>query len=220
MSRFKLPPRVAPSPAACEPGMQNAVARLRSSREVQGRLLAEQRGQGGKSAEGIVSSDGRTDALLPADVKADAASSSAPEALVERAGRARKEKKEKVVVMFRLPKADVRGLSRIPGAAGLSDDYVIKAFAKEGRAALRAVASANDLAPFVATAKSFRLTEVSEMSVGEAMTVYIQPAALEAMHIALGDPWMILPKATAAGAFLAAVVMRLIEARMAKKAPS
>lgn len=39
MSRFRLPARVAPSPAAEEPGSQNSAARLRSSREVQSRIL-------------------------------------------------------------------------------------------------------------------------------------------------------------------------------------
>ena len=43
MSRFRLPARVAPSPAAEEPGLQNSAARLRSSREVQSRILAERR---------------------------------------------------------------------------------------------------------------------------------------------------------------------------------
>ena len=43
MSRFRLPARVAPSPAAEEPGLQNSAARLRSSREAQSRILAERR---------------------------------------------------------------------------------------------------------------------------------------------------------------------------------
>ncbi|MEO8244754.1 MAG: hypothetical protein ABI832_20905 [bacterium] len=220
MSRFKLPPRVAPSPAAGEPGMQNAVARLRSSRQIQDRFLAEQRGQGGEIAPEVEASQGRRVASVSGDVRAEASPSYETESLVERAGKSRKDTKEKIVVMFRLPKAQVERLSGIPEAAGLSNAYVLKAFAKEGRAALRAVTSADDLAPLVATAKSFRLTKVSEMTVGEAMTVYIQPVALEEMHIALGDPWMILPKATASGAFLAAVVIRLIEARLARKIPS
>jgi len=54
MSRFRLPARVAPSPAAEEPGLQNSAARLRSSREVQSRILAERRApeQGG-NVEGV-----------------------------------------------------------------------------------------------------------------------------------------------------------------------
>ena len=58
------------------------------------------------------------------------------------------------------------------------------------------------------------------MTVGEAMTVYIQPVALNAMQLALGDPLMVLPKATIVGAFFAAIVIGLIDARQAKKASS
>ena len=54
MSRFRLPARVAPSPAAEEPGLQNSAARLRSSREVQSRILAERRApEVGLTAESI-----------------------------------------------------------------------------------------------------------------------------------------------------------------------
>jgi hypothetical protein len=220
MSRFKLPPRVAPSPAAGEPGMQNAAARLRSSREAQDRLLAEQRARGDESAADVDASQVRTAAYVRDDATAEMAPLAATEVVVERSGKSRKETKAKIVVMFRLPKTHVARLSSIPGVAGLSDAYVLKAFAKEGRAALRAVTSANDLAPLVATAKSIRATAVSEMTLGEAMTVYIQPVALDAMYVALEDPLMVLPKATAVGAFLAATVIRLIEARLTKKAPS
>lgn len=220
MSRFKLPPRVAASPAAGEPGMQNAAARLRSSREAQDRLLAERREQGGERAADSDASQVRTPTSVQEDATLGVAPSTATEALVERSGHSRKEKKDKIVVMFRLPKKQVARLAGVPGVAGLSDAYVLKAFAKEGRAVLRAVTSANDLAPLVATAKAFRATAVSEMTLGEAMTVYIQPVALDAMYVALEDPLMVLPKATAVGAFLAATVIRLIEARLAKKAPS
>lgn len=220
MSRFKLPPRVAPSPAAGEPGMQNAAARLRSSREAQDRLLAEQRRQDSEAIGATQLPDVRPDARKSADSQSDTAPSSASEALVEQAGNFRKEKKDKIVVMFRLPKKQVGRLSGIPTAAGLSDAYVLKAFAKEGRAALRAISSANDLSPLVATAKSFRATDVTEMTVGEAMTVYVQPVALNAMQLALGDPLMVLPKATIVSAFFAAIVIGLIDARQAKKASS
>lgn len=220
MSRFKLPPRVAPSPAAGEPGMQNAAARLRSSREEQDRLLAERRERSGQTAAGIEASPIRTSASAPEDATAGMTPSLVVDALVERSGKSRKEKKDKIVVMFRLPKKQVGRLPGIPETMGLSDAYVLKAFAKEGRAVLRAIASANDLAPLIATAKSFRATPVSEMTLGEAMTVYIQPVALDAMYVALEDPLMVLPKATVAGAFLAAAVIRLIEARLTKKAPS
>ena len=46
-----MPPRIAPSPAAEEPGQQNAAARIRSSREAQSRLLAERRGDTIKGSE-------------------------------------------------------------------------------------------------------------------------------------------------------------------------
>jgi hypothetical protein len=220
MSRFKLPPRVAPSPAAVEPGMQNAVARLRSSRAAQDQLLAEQRGQGGDLPEVAQPVEAATDALTPTKAKTESAPSSATEVLAEQAGNFRKEKKDKIVVMFRLPKTQVGRLSGMPMAAGLSDAYVLKAFAKEGRAALRAISSANDLNPLIATAKSFRTIDVAEMTVGEAMTVYVQPVALNAMQLALGDPLMVLPKATIVGAFFAAIIIGLIDARQAKKASS
>lgn len=220
MSRFRLPPRVAPSPAAGEPGMQNAVARLRSSRAVQDQLLAEQRGQGSETGEVTQSSDSHHEARQSADTGTDTVPPSAPETLAEQAGNFRKEKKDKIVVMFRLPKKQVGRLSGMPMAEGLSDAYVLKAFAKEGRAALRAISSANDLNPLIATAKSFRATDVAEMTVGEAMTVYVQPVALNAMQLALGDPLMVLPKATIVGAFFAAIIIGLIDARQAKKASS
>lgn len=220
MSRFKLPPRVAPSPAAGEPGMQNAAARLRSSREAQDRLLAEQRGEGSETVGVRQSPDVQSEVRSSANRQSDTAPSSAPEALVEQAGSFRKEKKDKIVVMFRLPKKQVGRLSTVPMAEGLSEAYVLKAFAKEGRAALRAITSANDLTPLVATAKTFRATDVAEMTVGEAMTVYVQPAALNLMQLALGDPLMVLPKATIVGAFFAAIVIGLIDARQAKKASS
>jgi len=220
MSRFKLPPRVAPSPAAGEPGMQNAAARLRSSREAQDRLLAEQRARDGETTAAVDASQVRTSSSAPEDTAAGRVPSLEGEALVERSGKSRKEKKDKIVVMFRLPKKQVARLSSVPGVAGLSDAYVLKAFAKEGRAVLRAITSANDLALLVTTAKSFRATAVSEMTLGEAMTVYIQPVALDAMYVALEDPLMVLPKATIVGAFLAATVIRLIEARLPKKVPS
>lgn len=219
MSRFKLPPRVAPSPAAGEPGIQNAAARLRSSREAQDRLLVEQRMQGSETVGATQSPDIPSEARKSANGQAKTAPRSAQETLAEQAGNFRKEEKDKIVVMFRLPKKQVGRLSGIPAAAGLSDAYVLKAFAKEGRAALRAITSANDLSPLVATAKTFRATDVAEMTVGEAMTVYVQPTALNLMQLALGDPLMVLPKATIVGAFFAAIVIGLIEARQAKKAP-
>ena len=55
MSRFKMPVKLAPSPAAAEPGLQNAAARIRSSREAQQKLLEARR-----------SSDPKDDGLVPA----------------------------------------------------------------------------------------------------------------------------------------------------------
>ena len=72
MSRFRLPARVAPSPAAEEPGLQNSAARLRSSREVQSRILAERRApeQGG-NVEGVKAqlSDKPTEELADEDLE-------------------------------------------------------------------------------------------------------------------------------------------------------
>lgn len=57
MSRFKMPVKLAPSPAAGEPGLQNAAARIRSSRETQQKLLEARRSSDPKDA-GLVAAAG------------------------------------------------------------------------------------------------------------------------------------------------------------------
>jgi hypothetical protein len=219
MSRFKMPPRVAPSPAAGEPGLQNAAARLRSSRDVQARLLEERRATAepdltediaserfGKAAVETAPSLGEQDGAtgIAASAGRPAGEGSRPVS----AG------KRKLVVLFRLPLTTVARIASIEGTDGLSEAYVLKALAKEGRAALRGLKGDADLEPLLGNAKIMRSVPASRMTVGEAMTVYLRQGTLAAMHNALGDPWQVLPKATIVGAFLAAIVTRLIEARL------
>lgn len=219
MSRFKMPPRVAPSPAAGEPGLQNAAARLRSSRDVQARLLEERRAAAepgvvdgsagerlGQSAVETAPSLGEQDGAggIAASAGRPAGEGSRP----DRAG------KRKLIVLFRLPLTTAARIASIKGADGLGEAYVLKALAKEGRAALRGLKGDADLEPLLSIAKDIRSVSASQMTVGEAMTVYLRQGTLVAMHGALGDPWLILPKATVVGAFLAAIVTRRIEARL------
>ena len=117
-------------------------------------------------------------------------------------------------MLFRLPVTTAARIESIQGASGLSEAYVLKALAKEGRAALRGLKGDADLEPLLSIAKDIRSVPSSQMTVGEAMTVYMQQGTLSSMHSALDDPWQILPKATVVGAFLAAIVTRLIEARL------
>ena len=224
MSRFRLPPRVAPSPAAGEPGLQNAAARLRSSREAQARILEERRGMEAPGENGPVVHDGDESTPCGQDLTA------APETVPKRPDRPgadhtssdpseppmKKSGKEKLVVLFRLPLVTAAKLAAIKGTAELGEAYVLKALAKEGRVVLRTLQGASDLRPWTHTAADVRATSPVHMSVGESMTVYLQPDVLLAMHEALGDPWKVLPRATVAGAYLAAIVTHLIEARLAK----
>ncbi len=96
----------------------------------------------------------------------------------------------------------------------MSETYVLKALAKEGRAVLRGLKGDADLEPLLSIARDLRSVPASRMTVGEAMTVYLRHGTLGSMHKALGDPWQVLPKATVVGAFLTAIVTRLIEARL------
>ena len=221
MSRFRLPARVAPSPAAEEPGLQNSAARLRSSREVQSRILAERRApeQGG-NVEGVKAQlpDMTTEHLADPEFagKREGESgqpqppASPPECAASGLARPRK---EKLVVLFRLPLAAEKQLEQIPGAGDVTPAYMLRAFAKEARAELRRLLAEDDLAPHVDEAKRIFTMAASDMAVGEPMTVYAQGSAIRAMHAALGDPWQIEPRATIVGAFLAAIASRLIEAR-------
>jgi hypothetical protein len=219
MSRFKMPPRVAPSPAAGEPGLQNAAARLRSSRDVQARLLEERRA----AAEPDMAEGGAGERHGKAAVKTVTSSSeddgdggiAVPTGdTLNAGGQPNRPGKRKLIVLFRLPLTTAARISSIKGADGLSEAYVLKALAKEGRAALRGLKGDADLDPLLSIAKIMLSVPASRMTVGEAMTVYLRQGTLDAMHSALGDPWRVLPKATVVGAFLAAIVTRLIEARL------
>ena len=219
MSRFKMPPRVAPSPAAGEPGLQNAAARLRSSRDVQARLLEERRAAAepdmDERSAGERLGQLAVETAPPLDEKDGAggiaASVGRPSGEGSRPDRAGK---RKLVVLFRLPQTTAARIGSIKGAVELSEAYVLSALAKEGRAALRNLKGDGDLEPMLGIAKDMRSVPSSKMTVGEAMTVYLRHGTLAAMHRALGDPWQVLPKATVVGAFLAAIVTRLIEARL------
>ena len=235
MSRFKMPPRVAPSPAAGEPGLQNAAARLRSSRDVQARLLEERRAKAepglaediaserfGKAAVETATSSSEEDGDGNGDGNGDGDGDGDGDGGIavptcntgDAVGKPNRPGKRKLIVLFRLPLTTAARIASIQGASGLSEAYVLKALAKEGRAALRELKGDADLELLLSIAKDIRSMPASQMTVGEAMTVYLRQGTLDAMHSALGDPWLILPKATVVGAFLAAIVTRLIEARL------
>jgi hypothetical protein len=221
MSRFRLPARVAPSPAAEEPGLQNSAARLRSSREVQSRILAERRAP---EHRGIVKSIGAELSDLPTEHLAEEAlagrtegekyqPSSPPLPPDARADVLEMPGKEKLVVLFRLPLATESGLEQIPGAGEVTPAYMLRAFAKEARAELRRLLVEEEIMPYADEARRIFAMSAKDMAVGEPMTVYAQRSAIRGMHAALGDPWQIEPRATIVGAFLAAIAARLIEAR-------
>ncbi len=219
MSRFKMPPRVAPSPAAGEPGLQNAAARLRSSRDVQARLLEERRATAEQDLTGDITAErfGKATvetATSPSEEDGDGGIAVPTCITGDAGGKPDRAGKRKLIVLFRLPLTTAARLASIQGASGLSEAYVLKALAKEGRAALRGLKGDADLDRLLSIAKDIRAVPASQMTVGEAMTVYLRHGTLVAMHSALGDPWQVLPKATVVGAFLAAIVTRLIEARL------
>ena len=221
MSRFRLPARVAPSPAAEEPGLQNSAARLRSSREVQSRILAERRvPEVGLPAESIEAQlpDLPTSPLAEAGLAEKREGERGPPSPTSLppgvpAGMVSKPRKEKLVVLFRLPLATERRLELIPGAGEVTPAYMLRAFAKEARAELRRLLAEEDVNAHADEARRIFAMSATDMAVGDAMTVYAQGSAIRAMHAALGDPWQIEPRATIVGAFLAAIASRLIEAR-------
>lgn len=213
-----MPPRIAPSPAAEEPGQQNAVARLRSSREAQSRLLAERRGEAADSAHEVDSRDkssmahhedttghpGKSEGEADRSVSARTTVASAAEA-----------KKVKLVLLYRLPLTLEPDLAGIAARDGVTMEYALGALAREGRERLRNLAGAEDVRHLTEEAKGFeRLTEGVKV-IGNPMTVYVRPEALEAMHRAAGDPWCSLPRATVVGGYFTAIVARLIKARRA-----
>jgi hypothetical protein len=221
MSRFRLPARVAPSPAEEEPGLQNSAARLRSSREVQSRILAERRAP---EREGTVESVEAQLSDMPTEhlAKPEFAGKREGErhqpqfSTSSRVGPATtlaKPSKEKLVVLFRLPLAIEKRLEQIPGAGDVTPAYMLRAFAKDARAELRRLLAEDDLTPYVDEARHIFDMATTDMAVGEPMTVYAQGSAIRAMHAALDDPWLIEPRATIVGAFLAAIASQFIEAR-------
>lgn len=221
MSRFRLPARVAPSPAAEEPGLQNSAARLRSSREVQSRILAERRApEAGLPAENIedqlpqLPTSPLVEAGLAGKTEGERDQPPSPALPPDApAGVLTKPRKEKLVVLFRLPLATERRLEQIPGAGEVTSAYMLRAFAKEARAELRRLLAEEEIMLHADEARRIFVMAATDLAVGEAMTVYAQGSAIRAMHAALGDPWQIEPRATIVGAFLAAIASRLIEAR-------
>jgi hypothetical protein len=218
LSRFRIPPRIAPSPADEEPGQQNAVARLRSSREAQSRLLAERRGNPVEDGRERASLDPRPTAG-PAETagnpgkregEADQSLSIRPTGVS-----AAKGKKVKLVLLYRLPLTLEPDLAGIAARDGVTMEYVLAALARQGRERLRKLAGESDVRHLTEEAAGFeRLTEGIKV-IGNPMTVYVQPEALEAMHRAAGDPWCSLPRATVVGGYFTAIVARLIKARRA-----
>ena len=217
MSRYRLPPRVAPSPATEEPGQQNAASRLRSSREAQAKLLEERRGRGGA----VPAPEPLSPKPAPVAAEQVVAPQPAPQAASDGtlSGKPKtppKTPKRKLVVLFRLPVAAVADISLIAAASGLPPDYDMKALAKECRATLRQLNGAEDAHALAPSARQIRNLTADQMTTGEAMTVYLRLTVIEAMHDALGDPWRIEPRATVVGAFLTAIVIRRIAARRAE----
>lgn len=219
MSRFRLPARVAPSPAAEEPGLQNSAARLRSSREVQSRILAERRApEAGPEAESVAAQLPDQPSMPKREAGLAGKREGGPPSPISLppgapAGVVSKPRKEKLVVLFRLPLATEKHLEQIPGAGEVTPAYMLRAFAKEARAELRRLSAEEEIMPHTDEARRIFAMAATEMAVGEPMTVYAQISAIRAMHAALGDPWQIEPRATIVGAFLAAIASRLIEAR-------
>lgn len=213
-----MPPRIAPSPAAEEPGQQNAVSRLRSSREAQSRLLVERRGEAAGGGDGT----GRPDpfpTVVQADVsgnpvkrEGEADRSVSTKAPVAPAAEA---KKVKLVLLYRLPLTLEPDLADIAARDGVTMEYALGALAREGRERLRNLAGEEEVRQLTEEAKGFeRLTEGVKV-IGNPMTVYVRPEALEAIHRAAGDPWCSLPRATVVGGYFTAIVARLIKARRA-----
>ncbi|MBL4929522.1 hypothetical protein [Fuscibacter oryzae] len=216
MSRFRMPPRIAPSPAAEEPGQQNAVARLRSSREAQSRLLAERR-----------------DAVKTEADVFDRPSSVATVGLADRAGMSGKREREvelarsgqkaevdaakgakvKLVLLYRVPPTLQPDLAVIAGRDGVTMEYILGALAREARKTLRALSGEADIRGLTEAAASLRRSTEGVKLFGNPMTVYVRPEALQAMHRAAADPWCSLPRATVVGAYFTAIVARLIRAR-------
>ena len=218
MSRFRIPPRIAPSPADEEPGQQNAVARLRSSREAQSRLLAERRGnpvEDGQERESL--EPGLTAGTAEMAGNAGKREGEADRALSIRPTgvSAAKGKKVKLVLLYRLPLTLEPDLADIAARDGVTMEYVLAALARQGREQLRKLAGETDVRHLTEEAAGFERLMEGIKVIGNPMTVYVRPEALEAMHRAAGDPWCSLPRATVVGGYFTAIVARLIKARRA-----
>ena len=213
-----MPPRIAPSPAAEEPGQQNAAARLRSSREAQSRLLAERRGEAAAADHEVNSRDRSSTALHedatgnPGKSEGEAARSASVKATV---GSAATGKKVKLVLLYRLPLTLEPDLVDIAARDGVTMEYVLAALARQGREGLRKLAGETDVRHLTEEAAGFERLMEGIKVIGNPMTVYVRPEALEAMHRAAGDPWCSLPRATVVGGYFTAIVARLIKARRA-----
>jgi hypothetical protein len=216
LSRFRIPPRIAPSPAAAEPGQQNAVARLRSSREAQSRLLAEQRCKSVIGDSGPEYPDQPTSAILAEGERSREKSRDEPDRPVSTGSLARpvaEDIKIKLVVLFRLPLALEPDVSAIASRAEVTVDYVLRALAREARATLRALTGEADLAPLGEGFTPVERGTAGIKVIGDPLTVYVRPDALTAMHHFAGDPWQVIPRATVVGVYFTAIVSRLVEAR-------
>ncbi len=131
------------------------------------------------------------------------------------AGPAAKGAKIKLGVLYRVPLALDTDIVAIAGREAVTVEYVLRAMGCEARERLRELAGEDDVALLAADARAFAKRTEGTRVVGDPMTVYVRPTALEAMHRALGDPWCVLPRATVVGAYFTTVVARLVMARRA-----
>ena len=79
MSRFKMPVKLAPSPAAGEPGLQNAAARIRSSREAQQKLLEARRSGDPKDDELVAAAGAPIATSLATALATESSGTASPE---------------------------------------------------------------------------------------------------------------------------------------------
>lgn len=218
MSRYRIPTRVAPSPAAEEPGQQNAAARIRSSREAQSRLLAERRGEP-TTGQAIPEGPEQRQAAVPVEASGNPgkregeAGGVRPPAVT--AAPAAKPAKIKLAILYRLPLAIEPDLAAIASRDRVTMEYALHALARTARAHLRSLEGESDVAGLTAEAQAVaKMTEGLKV-IGDPMTVYVTEGAMEAMHHAWQDPWCAIRRATIAGTYFTVIVTRLIKARRA-----
>lgn len=218
MSRYRIPTRVAPSPAAEEPGQQNAAARIRSSREAQSRLLAERRGE---LETGLAMQAGaeQRSAAVPAEPSGNPGKREGEvgevRPLAATAAPAAKPAKIKLAILYRLPLVVEPDLAAIASRNGVTMEYALQALARKARAELRGLNGDSDVAGL--TVEALAVAKVTEgmKVIGDPMTVYVTEGAIEAMHRAWRDPWYSIPRATIAACYFTTIVTRLIKARRA-----